>query len=247
MLGRFLEISIPVTDILASLEFYEKLGFVQASTGESWSHPYAVVGDGHLFLGLHQTTSQALTLTYVQPDLDAHITRLGACGLKFTSAVLGSEQFNHVTFQDPAGQTVMLVEARTFSPPPDAGRESLCGYFAEFGIPVREFATLQSYWETLGFISLEAMDEPFPRQTLTSDRLNIGLYRTRALRQPVLTFEDADMKRRLDMLKARGIALSDEMPDALDANENAILTAPEGTRLLLLGNPTDLGSWAGMQ
>lgn len=234
MLGRFLEISLPVTDILASLEFYERLGFTQAITGESWPYPYAVVGDGRLFIGLHQSTLRAPTLTYVQPDLALHVARLESRGLEAASAVLGSEDFNRATFLDPTGQTLMLVEARTFSPPVGTGVESLCGYFSEIGVPTRDFATMHAYWEALGFVALESVDEPFVRQTLTSDHLNIGLYRTRALRQPVLTFEDADMKRRLDLLRRRGLTLCDEMPDALDASENAVLVAPEGTRLLLM-------------
>lgn len=235
MLGRFLEISIPVTDILASIGFYESLGFVQASTGESWSHPYAVLTDGRLFIGLHQGTLSSITLTYVQPDLAFHVERLKAKGIVFTAERLDSEAFNQASFVDPAGQQIMLVEARTFSPPPpDTAAESLCGYFSAFGVPVREFDRSGEFWESLGFVALDAASEPFDHKTLTSDRLNIGLYRTRALRQPVLAFEDLDMKRRLDVLRRRGIALSDEMPDALDASANAILKAPEGTRLLLM-------------
>ena len=57
---------------------------------------------------------------------------------------------------------------------------------------------------------------PFPRTTLTSDRLNLALYRTRAFRQPLLTFEDRDMRERLARLRERGFMLSDEMPDSLD-------------------------------
>ena len=54
MLGRFLEYSIATPDIRASLEFYAKLGFSQAEVGEAWPHPYAVVTDGRICLGLHQ-------------------------------------------------------------------------------------------------------------------------------------------------------------------------------------------------
>lgn len=234
MLGRFLEISLPVTDILASLEFYERLGFTQATAAEAWPYPYAVVGDGRLFLGLHQTTLPSLTLTYVRPDLALHLTRFESLGMTATAAVLGNEAFNRATFQDPAGQNLMLVEARTFSPPPEPGAESLCGYFSEVGVPTRDFAAMRAYWEALGFVALEASDAPFVRQTLTSEHLNIGLYRTRGLRHPVLTFENTDMKRRLDLLRRNGLPLSDEMPDALEGDENAVLIAPEGTRLFLM-------------
>ncbi len=240
MIGRFLEISIPVDDILDSIAFYEKLGFVQAATGETWPHPYAVLTDGRLTIGLHQSSLPAATLTYVQPELARHVERLRDRGLDIVEARLDGESFNQASLIDPTGQRITLVEARTFSPPPlDQGHESLLGYFAEYGLPVRDFEPATSFWESLGFISLEEAREPFPRRTLTSDRLNVGLYRTRALRMPVLTFEDTDMRRRLDTLRRRGIELLDDMPDALDAATNADVRAPEGTRLLLLGAEAD--------
>ena len=50
--------------------------------------------------------------------------------------------------------------------------------------------------------------------------------------EPVLAFEAEDMRERLARLKERGHPLSDEMPDTLDDALNAVLVAPEGTRLL---------------
>jgi hypothetical protein len=42
------------------------------------------------------------------------------------------------------------------------------------------------------------------------------------------------MRERLARRRARGLNLSDEMPDSLDDSANAVLIAPEGTRLLLM-------------
>jgi hypothetical protein len=50
----------------------------------------------------------------------------------------------------------------------------------------------------------------------------------------VLAFEDNDMRERLSLLRERGFAVSDEMPDTLDDRQNGVLIAPEGTRLLLM-------------
>ncbi len=54
MLGRFLEFSLATPDVRASLDFYTRLGFSEAEVGEAWPHPYAVVTDGRICLGLHQ-------------------------------------------------------------------------------------------------------------------------------------------------------------------------------------------------
>lgn len=237
MLGRFLEISLHTPEIQESLRFYERLGFVQAPVGETWTHPYAVVTDGHLYIGLHGKKIPPMALTFVQPDVALHAERMRGMGIEFDSEHFDNEQFHEAAFADPHGMHINLLEARTFSPPDVApGHRSTCGYFSEVGIPVRDYTIGREFWENLGFVALEANDEPFARTSLMSNYLNIGLYRSRALRQPVLTFEDTDMPERLARLRELQLPLVDDMPDSLDANSNAVLIAPEGTRLLLLSS-----------
>jgi hypothetical protein len=234
-LGRFLEISLHTPAIQESLQFYESLGFVQAPVGETWSHPYAVVTDGRLFLGLHGRDIPSPSLTYVLPELELGVGVLKDRGVKFDEEHFGNDVFNQAWLHDPGGQRITLLEARTFSPPqlePTAASD--CGYFSELGIPVRSADNAQTFWESIGFVALEEESQPFSRTPLTSDGVNIALYRTRAFRQPLLTFEDRDMPQRLARLRERGLSVSDEMPDTLDDASNGVLIAPEGTRLLLL-------------
>jgi hypothetical protein len=234
MLGRFLEISVHTPAIRESLEFYESLGFVQAAVGETWPYPYAVVTDGRLFLGLHGAVIQSPAMTFVLPQLALSVEALQGL-ISFDQVRLGQDVFNQASFRDPGGQCVNLVEARTFSPPHlEAPVRTSCGYFTELGLPTRDVDTARGFWEALGFVALEGQGQPFARTALTSERLNIALYRTRAFRQPLLTFEEPDMRERLARLRERGMKVSDEMPDTLEDSANGILIAPEGTRLLLL-------------
>ena len=234
-LGRFLEISIATPVIGESLAFYESLGFVQAAVGETWSHPYAVVTDGHLFIGLHGRDLPSPSLTFVLPELRLGVGRLKERGVAFDYEQFGDDVFNQAQLRDPAGLNVTLLEARTFSPPQlEAPIASECGYFSELGIPARAADAARVFWESMGFVALEEEAQPFPRTPLVSDGLDLAIYRTRALRQPVLTFEDSDMAQRLARVRERDIKVSDEMPDTLDESGNGMLIAPEGTRLLLL-------------
>lgn len=235
MIGRFLEISVHTTDILVSLAFYESLGFQQVQVNETWSYPYVVITDGRLTLGLHQHPIKSPTLTFVKADLIKHMEQLRTLELVFEQEHLGSDEFNEVSCHDPDGQSIRILEARTFSPPDISPTfSSECGYFVEYGIPVKEFSHGITFWERFGLIAMEQENALFERVSLTSDHLNLGLHRSRALRHPVLVFEDDEMHTRLQTLKERGFELSDEMPDALDDSSNAILIAPEGTRLLLM-------------
>jgi hypothetical protein len=203
--------------------------------GETWPYPYAVVTDGRLYLGLHGTPIRTPALTFVHPDLRSGLSGLEGLGLTADSEFFGDDVFNRASFSDPQGTCINVLEARTFSPPLiERQSATTCGYFSEFGIPTREPQLAREFWERLGFVAMDEEPLPFPRTTITSDLLNLGLYRSRAFRQPVLTFEEDNMAERLAVLRERGCRLSDEMPDSLDERESGILIAPEGTRLLLI-------------
>ena len=239
MLGRFLEISVHAPNVLESLEFYQKLGFSQAEVGEAWSHPYAVVTDGRLFIGLHQYEFDSPSLTFVKPDLWRHIEAFEALGIEFAFRKLGNDVFNEAGFHDPDRLMVTLLEARTFSPPTrEPGDTSWCGYFSEIGIPARDPDRSKAFWEQLGFVATDEQQEPFRHMSLTSDFLDLGLYATRELRKPVLTFVDAEMPSRVSHIEKTGVERSSRLPAVFDPERVAMLMAPEGTSLLLMTGDT---------
>ena len=234
MLGRFLEVSVHAPDILESIAFYERLGFTQAPVGETWSHPYAVVTDGRLFIGLHQYAFPSPSLTYVQPDLERHLEGLEQQGIELAFRRVGAEVFNEAGFADPNGQMIALLEARTYSPADRPGHQtSHLGWFEEFALPVRDLAASAGFWEQLGFVPVEEGDEPYPHIDFTSDTLNVSLLRTGALEKPALVFAEADMPERIRRLREGGLEFSRNLPRMLDPEGNALLEAPEGTLLLL--------------
>lgn len=233
MLGRFLEISVRASDIPESLAFYESLGFVQAPTGDSWNHPYAVVTDGRLHLGLHGREFDSPALTWVRPDLAAHVPTLRALGIELAVERLGEEALNEVGFADPSGQVITLLEARTFSPPAiERLHATQLGYFEEFGLPTNDLERATAFWDALGFVAFDAVRMPFTKVVAAGRDLNIGLYDV-DLRNPVLTFSDAAMPERIAALRAQGHRFVERLPRGMNARENALLEAPEGTWLLL--------------
>lgn len=235
MIGRFLEVSVQAPDVLASLAFYESLGFTQATTGEAWPYPYAVVTDGRLGIGLHQhELPQSPLLAFVLPDLGRHLDRLESAGVALIDRRLGSDIFNEASFEAPGGQLVRLLEARTFSPASRApGETTRLGWFEEYALPVADPAGTARDWEAFGFVPAEDGDEPYPHVGLTSDTLNVALLGRGTLARPALVFTDADMPERIAALAAAGFEFQRRPPGGLDAARHALLVAPEGTQLLL--------------
>ena len=235
MLGRFHEIGISTADIRASVEFYERLGFSQAPTADTWPHPYGVLTDGRIFLGLHQRSLDSPTLTFVHADVARYGRELESRGVKLAYQRTAEHEFNTIGLKDPAGQMLALIEARTYSPVlRRAQRVSLCGYFEEFSMPSTDFAAAKAYWEPLGFVATEETDLPYPHLALTSDHLDIAFHAPRILDQPMLVFRDHGMRERLAKLRDLAVGTWRDPPNGLDPGANAFLAAPEGTALLFL-------------
>ena len=210
MLGRFHELSVPTEDIRGSIAFYEQLGFVQAHTGDAWPHPYAVVTDGRIALGLHQSPHWQASLTYVHERIARRAEQLEASGLQLEFAHITDDRFNELGLLAPSGQLIRLVEARTYSPGGMPAEASRCGSFAHLSLPVVDAHAAREFWESLGFVALEPCAHPYPHLPLTSDHLNIAFHEPRIARAPMLVFEDSAASARLE--------------------------APEGTLLLLAEN-----------
>ena len=237
MLGRFLEFSLATPDIQASLDFYIRLGFSQAEVGEAWPHPYAVVTDGRICLGLHQQAMPAPSMTFVKPELLKHLESFERLGLEFEFRHLGNDVFNEVGWLDPGGHLIRLLEARTFSPSKRLGTDtSRCGYFLEFGLPAPDLETSKAYWERFGFVGMDEMEDRLPHISCTSDYVDLGLYEPAHLRRSTLRFEVDDVGGTLARLAEVGISPTGEIPSPLRQVPAAVLTAPEGTPLLLSSN-----------
>jgi catechol 2,3-dioxygenase-like lactoylglutathione lyase family enzyme len=235
VLGRFHEISISTADIRASVEFYERLGFTHAPTTDTWPHPYGVLTDGRLFVGLHQRRAPTPALTFVLPGIASQLATFASHGIALTACRTGEDVFNEIGFLDPFGQAVSVLEARTYSPVAREPAEvSLCGYFSEVSMPARDFETGKVFWEPLGFVATGESQMPYAHLTFTSDHLDIALHRPRTFDVPVLVFRDPAMPARITQLRDQGMRMSDELPRGLDAQSNALIESPDGMLLLLL-------------
>ncbi|MBP6514217.1 MAG: hypothetical protein KA224_03510 [Steroidobacteraceae bacterium] len=241
MLGRFLEISLQAPQILESVQFYERLGFTQAPSNDTWKHPYGVLTDGRITLGLHQFAFPGPSLTYVLPELASRIEALDALALDWFFRKLDLDAFNEAGFRDPEGQVVTILEARTYSPTQRRSHEtSQLGWFEEYAIPVKDLDRARSFWESIGFVATGTGEMPFDRVSLSGHGLDIALWQTRAFDAPLMVFVEPDMPERIAQLRDRGHVFSSELPRRFDPRQSVLLKAPEGT-VLLLTTPDERG------
>lgn len=235
MLGRFLELSVQTHDIRESVAFYERLGFTQCAAGDVWSHPYGVLTDGRLIVGLHQYKFPSPSLTFVHADIARHAALFTSAGFDLAFQRLEPEVFNEIGLRDPSGQMLAILEARTYSPCPRGRDEpSMCGDFVGYSIPTRDFAKSRSFWDRLGFVvGDEEVEDPYVHLEATSDALDVAFHRPRFSDRPLCVFLAEDMRRRVEALEAAGFSRSEELPAALDPGLHALIETPEGVGLLL--------------
>lgn len=235
MLGKFHEISIETADIAASVAFYERLGFSQCGTTDTWPHPYGVMTDGRLYIGLHQYKFPSPVITYVHPGVAQHAHVIEKLGVEIAWKRVADDTFNEIGFLDPSGQPVRVQEAPThFAGGAEISEASLCGDFAEYSMVSADFEAMRQFWEPLGFVALGESDEPYLRMAMTSDHVDLAVHRPRTLDMPLLLFTAADMGERIERLSALGLEFSSDLPRGLDPRQSALLRAPEGTALLLI-------------
>jgi catechol 2,3-dioxygenase-like lactoylglutathione lyase family enzyme len=235
MFGRFLELAIATTDIAASVQFYERLGFAQVPTNDAWSHRYGVLTDGRIHIGLHERDMPSPSICFVLPELVQARARLTAAGFDPESARLGEDELHQLRLRDPSGFAILLLEARTYSPAAPPRGESICGYFSHLSMPESHFSGAREFWERAGFVALEEVDEPYAHMPLTSDRLDLAFHRPRLFDAPLLVFECGEWTQQRARLDDAGIALSEELPRGQDRNRCGMIEAPEGTLLWMLG------------
>ena len=151
MLGRLLEISVSTSEPLQALQQYLSLGFRELTAGEVWSHPYAVVGDGDVCIGLHAYEFDSPSLTFVQNALDRWVEAYRVQDIDLAFEKLSPDEFNEIGFVDPGGQMIAVLESRTFSPPAFEGRGlSVLGRLSAIELPCRDAEASAAFWAKLG-------------------------------------------------------------------------------------------------
>ncbi len=233
MLGRFLELSVAAHPIGESFEFYRSLGFAGVATGDVLVHPYAVVDDGRLCIGLHDRDLAEPCLTFIRPDLKNYSRALRRQNIRFEFARLADDEFNELGFRDPANQLIVLIEAQTFSP--GARRDlgaSVCGAFLEFSVMTTSLMKARGFWNALGFATSAEGETPHPWARLTGYGTSIGLHQAAHFASGP-SFVTTNLGVRLEYLQAKGIEAQRASSGVGSPEAAAILPTPHGTPIYL--------------
>ena len=223
---RFLELSIPTPDIVASLDFYRCLGFTELTTTDARNYPYAVVTDGRIAIGLHAEVLPGPALCFVQPNVANWARQLEAAGFELEQQRLGIDDFHEFTLSGPSDHRVMVQEAGTFSSlQVQESPAPLTGPSAHIQLGCHELVESVEFWRFAGLDSGEqdALDSARETLDLAAPALRLRLARGRAA-IPRLRFRSAITAELQQAVERFGLRLQQHA-------SNWELTAPEGTVL----------------
>ena len=238
VLGRFLEFGFAAHSIGDAFEFYRSLGFQSVAVGDILDHPYAVISDGAICIGLHERELDDSSLTFVRPDLRDYLRALRRQRVELEFSRLAEDQFNEAGFRDPNAQLITLMEAQTFSPGSwEDQTHSVCGEFLEYSQVTRSRAESEAFWQKLGFTTVGEGEEPHPWVRLTGYGITLGFHESVPF-PPGLTFRATDIAARSEYMKAKGLDVRSGAPIEKSRAGSATLKAPNQTAFYLL--ETDL-------
>lgn len=114
--GIFGEYSIPTENLYESIEFWSRLGFERVGGDDENPYPWAILADGMLILGLHQTPDFKIPfLTYFAEDMTERITSLKDDGIELTEEKKNEEgKTVFAAVSSPSGQRISLFYAEGF-------------------------------------------------------------------------------------------------------------------------------------
>lgn len=228
MLGRFLELALVTDNPGSSWSALQRLGFIEASCGDIWTHPYGVVACEGLAIGLHARGEEP-GIVFVRPDVAALERELSARLIEIETARLGSDVFNELELREPGGMLLRVIEARTFSPPSAIGDSTLLGRFQAISLPCTDLADALGFWERLG-IDVTTREEPWNQ--LAVQGLPLGYHERGWFKEPALLFE-SDALPDEDLLRSAGAMPARNLP-ALHAREHRVLRTADGLAIIVL-------------
>ncbi|MGI8893755.1 MAG: VOC family protein [Bacteroidia bacterium] len=245
-LGEATQITIGTTNITASAEFYEKMGFRIIADGEE-PNKWLQMTDDALLLLLNEDQMEYVGLTYFSSRMDYNVERLENSGVSFVHKSERDDKFFQGIFLSPDGFGISLVNFDpdgSFQPkrinllnfPKEYYNDTekfpnkSLGIFGEFSHPVKSLDNSLSFWRTLGFSVLSLNQQPYPWSIISDDLNLMGLHQTDDFKYPALTYFAPDMNLRILNLKKAGIH---SIEDLGNNNTSFLVMGPDNIRFFL--------------
>ena len=209
MTHAFVELAIPVDDLLSARSELLDLGFSELQTTDAWTHPYTALRLGTFTLGLHRDFIDAPTLVLTRPEL-AHSIRTASESVEWTAMQLDDDLFNFARCDSPSGIGLLLVEATTHASAMPSPIQELRAHSLSCATPT--LTASAAFWAPFAQATSELETEPQMQITFDIDGLALQLVETAAA-EPLLSLRVLNEPAFVSRLAHRGLGLQDAHSD----------------------------------
>ena len=232
-LGESLEVALAVKDLPVSLAFYKTLGFSQFGEPYSEPHPWIVLSDGDVHLGLHQYDRPSPILMYFSNRFSETLEQVQSLGIDFAERIEVEGRLVMAAFDDPNGQRIGLADlmGAKIEMPAVEGLLPI-GAFGEYSIPTADRDVSVDFYRKLGFEG-QVYDGPYPWAILQDGLITIGLHQTPDFKRPTITYFANDMAERIAWVQEQGIELTFLHQDEGGVENQAGIASPDGQPFFL--------------
>lgn len=232
-LGTSLEVSLSVKSLPEALEFFNRLGFRKFNDPYDDPHPWIILSDGVIHLGLHQETLPSPSLVYFSDRFAECAAHLEQLGIPLVHRMESDGRVLALGFEDPNGQAVGVVDLMGQEIPAPVGPTELpIGKFGEYSIPTADLSRSVAFWKQFGFDG-QTYDQPYPWGILSDGLITIRLHQTDQFHQKTLSYFAKDMPERIRALREEGIVPTWEGKNEQGVVVNAQIKSPDGQPLYL--------------
>lgn len=209
-LGKFHEISLSTRALSDSLEFYTALGFVPCEIEAVWPHPYAVVRNGPLVIGLHEYRFPSPSVTFVHENLESALEAFRASGAVIAFAKTGPDCFNEFGLRDPAGHMITLLERNTHRASTQDSTVAAAGspgVTIAFSLPSAACEISSGFWQAIGARGLSNSLKHFPALRHDAAGIPLAIHDENWFSKPALVFSRSGISDRLVLESPEGTAV----------------------------------------
>lgn len=234
LLGASSRLELSCANVITSLTWWTRLGFLPVPAGHERPDSIMTLSDGQALVTLTKRSQPSPTLVFVHPDLRWVQDTLTALGTRVEASVTGPA-LQEIRLISPNG-IHLAVRSPSHEPwrPVTGDSNQMCGKLTELSIGTSGDATDEIlFWERLGFTVKREGRTPYHFTLLTDGSVTVGIHEQRDIPSLSMTYFAENMADRLDVLRASGFTLSSESITAEGRTGSAILTSPDGQRLML--------------
>lgn len=247
-LGYF-ETSLPVADIVASMAFYEGLGFERDEYAADAGTATMILGDCRLGLFQGHLVPDRLQLIFWQGPVEEVAAAAERAGLMTRVALRHDDEGGaSLMLEDPDGHPLYFIRMKTFYPqypahtraapadrPPARPIDPVAGWF-EVSLPVKDVGQSTAFYETLGF-EVVVRETKGTRVSLQNADCRIGLFQGHLdPDRPQLIFWQGDILAMAERVRRAGLGFHKE-PAGNGDHGAFMLLDPDGHPLFFIVMP----------